>query len=81
MASAYIQKRTEITKAIREIRKALRTNDTMGEKLERRLDNLISRKTIITPAQFEKVVNEVSQFVDLAQRVAQAVGAVMSVLG
>jgi len=80
-ASAYISKRNEIVKAIRQIRKALRTNDTKGESIERRLDSLISRKTMITPEQFGKVVTDIQNFVDMAQKVAAAVQVVMSVMG
>lgn len=80
MASAYVQKKNDIVRALRTVRQALRSNDTLGEKIERALDRLILRKTVITPVQFEKVVSQLSEFVSLAQAVAQAAAAVMSVM-
>lgn len=80
MASAYIQQRNEIVKALRQVRSALRSNDSLGESIERTLDRLIQRKTIITPKQLEKTVQQIAQFVDLAQKIAGAVQVVMSVM-
>lgn len=78
--SAYIAKRNEIVKSLREVRKALRTNDTMGERIERTLDRLIQRKTIITPDQLRKTVEQVSTFLSTAEKVAQAISIVMTVM-
>lgn len=80
MASAYVAKKNEIIKALRQVRAALRTNDTLGEKIERSLDRLIQRKTVITPAQFQKTMDQIVQFIDLAQRVASAISVVMQVM-
>lgn len=80
MASAYVAKKNEIIKSLRQVRATLRANDTLGEKIERSLDRLIQRKTIVTPAQFEKTVQQVTQFIDAAQRVANAVSIVMQLM-
>lgn len=80
MASAYVAKKNEIIKALRQVRATLRANDTMGEKIERSLDRLIQRKTVITPAQFQRTMDQIVQFVDMAQRVANAVSIVMQVM-
>lgn len=80
MASAYVQKRSEIIKALRAVRASLRLNDTKGEKIERTLDRLIQRKTIITPAQFQKTMDEILSFIDLAQKVSNAVSVVLQVM-
>ena len=80
MASAYIQQRNEITKALRSVRSALRSNDTLGEQIERTLDRLIKRKTIITPDQMQKTVEKVQAFVDMAQRVSMALNLVFNVM-
>lgn len=80
MASAYVAKKNEIIKALRQVRATLRANDTLGEQIERTLDRLIQRKTIITPSQFEKTVQKVVQFIDAAQRVSNAVSIVMQLM-
>lgn len=80
MASAYIAKKEEIRKALRQVRIALRTNDTLGEKIERDLDRLIQRKTMITPEQLANTVQRISTFIQMAQQVAQAINAVMSIM-
>lgn len=80
MASAYVSKKNDITKALRMVRQALRQNDTLGERIERSLDRLIQRKTMITPEQLSKTVEQIASFVSTAQQVAQAIQAVMSVM-
>jgi hypothetical protein len=80
LASAYIAKKEEIRKALRGVRAALRTNDTLGEKIERDLDRLIARKTMITPEQLANTVQRISTFIQMAQQVAAAIQAVMSVM-
>ena len=80
MASAYVAKRNEIIKALRQVRATLRQNDTLGEKIERNLDRLISRKTIVTPAQMAKTVELIGNFIDAAQRVSNAVAIVFGAM-
>jgi len=46
-----IQKRELVRKALRNVRKAYRTADSAGEALERDLDRLIKRKTLVTREQ------------------------------
>jgi len=43
------ERRSQAIRALRALRKLLRTTDSSGEKLERELDRLIRRKTLISP--------------------------------
>jgi hypothetical protein len=52
----------------------------LGEQIERTLDRLIKRKTIITPDQMQKTVEKVQAFVDMAQRVSMALNLVFNVM-
>lgn len=44
----YAQKKAQVVKSLRVVRKWYRMADSKGEILERELDRLISRKTLIT---------------------------------
>ena len=52
----YVQLRNLVTRGLRGARKIYRAADTAGEKLERTLDRLILRKTLITPKQMEPLL-------------------------
>jgi len=43
------ERRSQAIRAIRALRKLMRKSDSSGEKLERELDRLIRRKTLISP--------------------------------
>lgn len=43
------ERRRQAIAAVRQLRRAYRTADSAGEKLERELDRLIKRKTLISP--------------------------------
>jgi len=43
------ERRSQAIRAIRALRKLMRKSDSSGEKLERELDRLIKRKTLISP--------------------------------
>lgn len=49
------QRRREAIAAVRQFRRGYRSADTMMEKLERELDRLIKRKTLISVDNIEKV--------------------------
>jgi len=53
----YVQLRLLIVRGLRAARKVYRSGDTAGEVLERTLDRLINRKTLITPAQLEPLLS------------------------
>lgn len=43
------ERRSQAIRAIRALRKLMRKSDSAGERLERELNRLISRKTLISP--------------------------------
>lgn len=81
MASGYGQQKKAIVDAFRGVRKALKMNDTLGEKIERRLDALILRKTMIQPEDIQKLIQQISEFVSLANRVSDVLNVVFEVMG
>lgn len=81
MASGLAQQKKEIVDAFRAVRKALRTNDTLGEKIERRLDQLILRKTMIQPEDIQKLIQLISNFVQTASNVSDVLNVVFEVMG
>lgn len=59
------QRRAEAIAAIRKLRRIFRQIDTAGERVERELDRLIKRKTLIGPDQLETVMNRIAELVKL----------------
>jgi len=55
MAETFVQRRNAVNAALRRVRQAYRKTDSAGEILERELDRLISRKTIVSPASLKSV--------------------------
>jgi len=53
----YVQLRSLVVRGLRAARKVYRAADTAGEILERTLDRLILRKTLVTPAQLEPLLS------------------------
>lgn len=56
MAESFAQRRRNVVAALRRVRQSYRKADSAGEKLERELDRLIDRKTIVSPASMENAV-------------------------
>lgn len=64
----YAQARQEAIKAIRNLRAVYRRADTQGEKLERTLDRLISkRKTIVISSQMSPAVEQWREYLRLVK--------------
>jgi len=77
--ATYAQQKTRVNAALRQARKAYRTADTLGELLERELDRLIKRKTLVGPASLKTLGNRYDAYrkwVDneLPQRIVDAIG-------
>jgi len=53
--ATYAQRKRDVVRALRKVRQTYRKADTAGEKLERELDRLILRKTMIVPEQLNKM--------------------------
>lgn len=58
MAESFAQRRNAVNRALRQVRKAYRASDSAGEVLERELDRLINRKTIVNPETLRSVVTK-----------------------
>jgi len=56
-----------VRKSLRNSRRQYRAADTAGEKLERRLDRLILRKTAPSGAEWTPLINEYSAYKSLVQ--------------
>ena len=69
MAESYAQRKVAILAALRRVRQAYRKSDTAGEILERELDRLLLRKTIITPATFMLVAQKYDAYMQLAKSI------------
>jgi len=59
------QQRAALIAAVREMRRAYRKSDSQGEKVERELDRLIKRKTLITPRSLTTLGKEIIAFIEL----------------
>ena len=62
MAETYAQRKAAVITALRQTRRAYRMADTAGERLERNLDRLILRKTLITPDSLVKAMDEYAEY-------------------
>lgn len=58
------QRRAEGRKAVRTARTYYRKADSLGESLERELDRLIKRKTLITVDQLQTLFNRFNAYAD-----------------
>lgn len=66
MAMSYTARKTAVIKGLRRVRQQFRTADSAGEILERELDRLIKRKTLISPESLQGVTKK---YQDHAQKV------------
>jgi hypothetical protein len=69
MAETYAQRKAAVLAALRRVRQSYRKSDSAGEILERELDRLLLRKTIITPASLQAVAQKYDQYMSLASGV------------
>lgn len=66
MAETYAQRKAAIIGAIRRVRQQYRKADSLGEVLERELDRLMLRKTIITPSTLQGLSQKYDAFMTAA---------------
>lgn len=71
MAESFAQRRNAVNQALRRVRQQYRKLDTAGEVLERELDRLISRKTIVSPQSLKSVQVKVDVLVKLFNGIEQ----------
>jgi hypothetical protein len=63
MAETFAQRTRVVNAALRRLRVAYRKADSAGEKLERELDRLIARKTIVSPTSLVQTTALLDEYV------------------
>lgn len=81
MAETYAQRKAAIIAAIRRIRQAYRKADTAGEVMERELDRLLLRKTIITPASLQSLSQKYDAFMTLGNAIERPLTDTLTISG
>lgn len=71
MAESFVQRRNAVNAALRRLRAAYRKADSAGEVLERELDRLIQRKTIVSPASLKSVQVKLEVYVKYLNAIEQ----------
>jgi multidrug efflux pump subunit AcrA (membrane-fusion protein) len=71
MAESFAQRRNAVNQALRRLRAAYRKTDSAGEMLERELDRLIARKTIVSPASIKSVQVKLEVYVKFLNAIEQ----------
>ena len=62
MGESFSQRRRNVEAALRRVRTQYRKADTAGELVERELDRLILRKTIISPESMQGLLKKVNDY-------------------
>jgi hypothetical protein len=73
------QYRNLVKKAMRNARKANRALDTQGEKVERRLDSLINRKTVPSGNEWQPLINDWNNYKKLITPVEKSLADMISI--
>lgn len=79
MAESYTQRKATVLKSVRGIRQRYRIADSAGEKLERELDRLVTRKTLITPDALSKMVSLLDAYTQAVQEIQYPVAATIQI--
>jgi len=72
MAESFAQRRNAVNRAIRQVRKAYRQADSLGEQLERELDRLIDRKTIVSPEALRSMYQRYDAYLNAAAQMQRS---------
>lgn len=73
MAETYASRKAYVLKSLRAIRQRYRSADTAGEKLERELDRLLKRKTLVTPDSLSKMIELMDAYTTAVQQIQSPV--------
>lgn len=71
MAESFAQRRNAVNQSLRRLRQAYRKLDTAGEIVERELDRLIQRKTIVSASNIRSVQVKVDVLVQCLNAMEQ----------
>lgn len=74
MAETFAQRTRNVNAALRRTRASYRLADSKGELLERELDRLINRKTIVSPESLTKTVKLFEEYARAAANIDGALG-------
>lgn len=74
------ERRSQAIRAIRALRKLFRTADTAGEKLERELDRLIKRKTLVSPDSLATTARLLQDYLKKTENLARGMADAASVV-
>jgi len=72
MAESYAQRKAAVLASLRRVRQLYRKADTAGEVLERELDRLLLRKTLITASSLQTLSQKYDAYMTLAAAVEKA---------
>jgi|WetSurMetagenome_2_1015567.scaffolds.fasta_scaffold208294_3 hypothetical protein len=78
MAETYAQRKAALLAALRRVKQAYKKADTSGEILERELNRLLLRKTIITPATLKTLSARYDEYSKLVQGVEKPIADAMT---
>lgn len=73
MAETYAKRKATVVAALRRVRAQYRRVDTMGEVLERELDRVIQRKTLIGPETIKTLLTKYESFVTMVNGMEQPI--------
>lgn len=77
MAESFAQRRNAVNRAIRQVRKTYRAADSQGELLERELDRLIDRKTIVSPDSLRALTTKYETYLRAVNDIQRSMTAAM----
>jgi len=72
MAETYAQRKAAVLAALRRVRQQYRKADSLGEVLERELDRLLLRKTLITASSLQTTSQKYDAFMSAAAAVEKS---------
>lgn len=78
MAESFAQRRNAVNRALRQVRKSYRAADSAGELLERELDRLVDRKTIVSPESLRRMTSLYEAHLRAVQDIQRTMAAAMT---
>ena len=79
MASTYVQSKNDILRALRKARAVYRRADSAGELVERELDRLILRRTLVSPESLRSLVDRYRAYSQMVSALNPAIADAVTV--
>jgi hypothetical protein len=67
----YAQQKSRVNAALRQVKRQYRQADTAGERLERTLDRLVQRKTLVGPQSLTTATKQYDVYIQAAAAIQQ----------